>query len=114
MKRVLWISRHFLTRDQLVDLERFCGGKVTLTFWQENVEELADLADAIEEAQVIAAVLPIHLLAQLVEIAGEKPVLISMAKRVVIPVAGGEAMTHFTHSGWQRIKKLELALEPAE
>lgn len=30
MKKVLWISRHEMTIDQLSDLERIMGGKVEL------------------------------------------------------------------------------------
>lgn len=111
MKRVLWISRHFLSSAQLAGLERFCGDEISVTSWQENVEDLQDLHNAVADAQVIAAVLPVHLLAQLVQKAEGKPVLVSIAKRELIPTEGGEPLTRFTHGGWQRIAKLELEME---
>jgi hypothetical protein len=44
----------------------------------------------------------------------DKPVLIDLAHRTLIPTNGPEAATHFAHGGWQQIKKLELVLEPVE
>ena len=114
MKKVLWISRHVLSGDQRSGLERLCGGEFELIWWKENVEELNDLAPALEAADVIAAVLPIHLLARLVAMVPGKPVLIDLARRTLVPTAGPEAAARFAHGGWQRIKKLELLLEPLE
>lgn len=114
MKKVLWISRHVLSPDQLAGLERLCGGAFELIWWKENVAAPEELLPAAAEADVIAAVLPIHLLARLVALVPDKPVLIDLAHRTLIPTNGPEAATHFAHGGWQQIKKLELVLEPVE
>ena len=114
MKTVLWISRHVLSDDQRTGLERLCGGSFKLIWWKENVEDLADLMPAAEAADVIAAVLPIHLLARLVAMADGKPVLIDLARRTLVPTGSPEAETRFAHGGWQRIRRLELLLEPLE
>lgn len=114
MKQVLWISRHVLTEDQLAGLVRFCGGNFELLWWKDNVEDIQSLAYAVARADVIAAVLPIHLLARLVPLADGKPVLIDLARRSLVPTGGPEAETRFSHGGWQRIRRLELELEPLE
>lgn len=114
MKKVLWISRHMLTREQMHGLEKVCGGPVELHWWQENVEDPADLKEVAASAEVIAAVLPLELLAELMVMAGERPVLISLARRKLVPVEGGEPMALFAHGGWYRIRHLQVELEPAD
>ena len=114
MKRVLWISRHILTKEQCAGLERFCGGEIAVHCWQNNVENIDDLLPEIAVADVIAAVLPIHLLAGLVEVAGERPVLIPVANRTLVSVPEGESEVRFAHNSWQRIIKFELRMEPAD
>lgn len=114
MKKVLWISRHRLSEEQMAGLETICGGSFAIQWWQENVEAMRELAEAVAAADVIAAVLPLELLAELVAMAGPRPVVIAKAKRVLVPTDGPEPAVRFTHGGWQRIKRLELELEPAE
>ena len=113
LKKVRWISRHVLSPEQRQGLERLYGS-FELTWWKANVEDLALLAPAVNRADVIAAVLPIHLLAGLLAMAGEKPVLVDLALRTLVPSEGPEDDTRFAHGGWQRIRKLELELEPLE
>lgn len=114
MKRVLWISRHELTGAQRAGLEAYCGTDVSLRWWRENVEQMAALASAIREADVIAAVLPVHLLAELVREAGDRPVLIEEARRSLLPGGGGEVTVRFSHGRWQRVVRLELELVPVD
>ena len=114
MKNVLWISRHALTAEQTAGLERFCGGSFSLRQWAGNVETMEALAPLLAEADVIAAVLPPQLLAELVRFAGDKPVLIDVAKRELVHRDGQEPTVRFGHGGWHRIGRLELALEPVE
>ena len=111
LKKVLWISRHVMSAEQRGSLERLYGG-FELMWWRENVEDMGALAPAVARADVIAAVLPIHLLAALVAMAPDKPVLIDLARRTLVPTDGPEAETRFAHGGWQRIRRLEVELEP--
>lgn len=114
MKKILWISRHVLSNDQRSGLERLIGGSFELIWWKENVEDMAELAPAVAAADVIAAVLPVHLLTQLTRMATGKPVLVDLARRTLIPCDGPEDATLFAHGGWQRIRRLELELESLE
>lgn len=102
-----------LSPEQRQGLERLYGS-FELDWWKENVDDLAQLAPAVAGADVIAAVLPLQLLAGLVALAGEKPVLIDLARRTLVPSGGPEAETRFAHGGWQRIRRLVLDLEPLE
>jgi hypothetical protein len=113
MKSVLWISRHNFTPAQYADLERICGEKLEVQHHAANVEDLNDLRTEIAAADVICAVLPIHLLAELRQMAGDdKPVLIAQAVRTLIPATdGGEPRVVFAHGGWQRVTRLELVLD---
>lgn len=111
MKQILWISRHTLTPQQLTSLETFCGGPFRLTLWQESVEQPGLLRSAIEQADVIAAVLPVHLLAAVVEMAGSKPVLVEIANRKLVP-GDGEPSVVFSHGGWHRVARLDVELVP--
>lgn len=114
MKKVLWISRHMLTPEQHRGLEKLCSGCFELIWWKENVEDLDALTPALASADLIAAVLPIHLLARLTAMVSRKPVLISLARRTLVDNGGVEAEIRFAHGGWQRIRKLELELEAME
>ena len=83
MKKVLWISRHEMTTAQLSDLERIMGGKVELLCWKENVRNVTELMPLIEQADAIAAVLPLQMQSNLLKVAEGKPVLQAMAERVL-------------------------------
>ncbi len=117
MKKVLWISRHQMTEAQFKDLERALGDEVSLLNWTETVTELAALRPWLEQADVVAAVLPPELFSQLLQAARHKPVLQAAAKRVptgrVYRNANGaaEAEFRFVHAGWQQILKLDMQVK---
>lgn len=112
-KTVLWISRHSLTPEQTAELERFCAGPFRLIHRTETIGDIGTLADDIAHADVLAAVLPPHLLAQLVSAAAGKPVLMEQSQRRLVPNAAGEPSVIFTHGGWLRIRQMVLETEPA-
>ena len=114
MKRVLWISRHEMTRDQWADLERALGGLVELLPWRDTVADAAQLLPALEGVDAVAAVLPVELLAQLLPLAGGKPVLVAVSGREAtgrvraLPDGRQEPEFAFVHRGWRQILRLEL------
>jgi len=117
MKRVLWISRHQMTSDQRYDLEQVLGDQVVLIRWTETVETVSTLIPLVEQADVVAAVLPTELLAQLWKYCQNKPLLQSVSQRVstgrvhVFPDGTAEPEFRFVHGGWQRICRLELKVQ---
>lgn len=114
MKQVLWISRHEMTRPQQQDLQRILGGPFTLVQWKENVTDVDSLAPLVEQADVIAAVLPTELLAKLWKLAGEKPLLQAVSGRIptgkilLLPDGRSEPEYIFSHKAWQQILRLEI------
>lgn len=108
--QILWVSRHPLSQEQIDGLTAYCGETPQILWYQQTVDSLDELIPAIEQADIIAAVFPLHLLAQLVALG--KTVLISRAIRRISPSSNGDALAHFTHDGWFRIAKLELELVP--
>lgn len=107
MRTVLWISRHALSFEQREDLERICRGPFFIRQIQETVENIVSLAPAIAEADVIAAVLPTQLLADLAAASAGKPVLVEKCIRTIIPQTSGEPKTIFRHGSWMQVAKLE-------
>ena len=117
-KRVLWISRHTMTREQLADLERIMGGPVQLSLWPYTVRDVEKLRPLVNQSDVVAAVLPLEKLAQLLEIAGDRPVLQAKSGRVptgrwtMQPTGSMEQEFTFTHLGWQQLLEVRVRTRP--
>lgn len=113
-KEVLWISRHTMTETQRADLERIMGGAVHLTVWSQTVANLETLRPLVERSDAIAAVLPVEKLAQLLEMAGNRPVLQASSARaatgrwVTQPDGTVEQEFAFVHQGWQQLLELRI------
>lgn len=114
MRTVLWVSRHEMTDAQLADLERIMEGSVRLLPWRDTVRDAAVLAPAVEEADAVAAVLPPELMAQLLRLAGEKPLLQAVSRRLptgrtrITPEGRREPEFAFVHDCWQQVVRLEI------
>ena len=114
MKTVLWISRHTMTDPQLRDLVRVLGDTVQVLPYTQTVKQADVLRPLIGQADAIAAVLPVELLAELVTLADERPVMQSVAGRRftgrTLHLADGQTEPEiaFEHLYWQQIVKLEL------
>ena len=113
-KQVLWVSRHTMTEDQRRDLERVMGGPVELDTWSDTVRDVAELLPRLRRADAVAAVLPAEKLAELLKIAGGRPVLQAKSARVatgrttVQPGGAAEREFAFVHRGWQQILDIRI------
>ena len=114
MKKVLWISRHEMTTAQLSDLERIMGGTVKLLCWKENVRNVTELMPLIEQADAIAAVLPLQMQANLLQVAEGKPVLQAVAERVLsetertLEDGRKEREVQFVHKRWEQLLRIDV------
>ena len=114
MKRVLWISRHQMTREQREDLEEILGDTVVLVPWTDTVHQIEALLPMVIQADAVAAVLPVQLLALLRPYCGDRPLLQSVSQRVAtgtmrtLPNGQTEPEFQFCHTGWQQIYRLGL------
>lgn len=113
-RRVLWVSRHSMTEDQRQDLERIMGGPVELDTWSDTVQDVEELRPRLRGADAVAAVLPTEKLADLLMIAGKRPVLQAESARVptgrwtIQPGGAVEREFAFIHQGWKQILEVRI------
>ena len=87
MKKVLWVSRHEMTAEQRADLDRVMGG---------------------------AELLPPELLAKLLTLAGNKPVLRAVSERRAtgcirtLPDGRREQEFAYVHAGWEQLLRMDV------
>ena len=80
----------------------------------DTVRDLSVLEPLIRQADIVAAVLPLELMAGLIKLTGEKPLIRSVAGRVPTgrtchaPDGRAEREFAFRHLAWQQIEKLEI------
>ena len=114
MKKVLWISRHCMTVEQLEDLKCITGEEVEIIPWKDTVYCMSEIEPFVQRADIIAAVLPLELLAKLLEISGEKKVIQSVADRIptgkMRMLEGGrmEEELRVQHKYWQQIMEIHV------
>ena len=106
-KKVLWFSRHEMTADQRAAL-----GNCKVTQINRSIQNAYELEKEIQENDIIAIVAPINLQQQFLKIAGEKPVIMAVNDRVLIPQAdGSEDKVEFRFVKWERLLKIEVVKE---
>lgn len=106
-----------MTAEQKADLDRVLGSETRLLPWTKTVDGLEALTPLLQQADAVAAVLPLELLARLLRIAGEKPVLQAVCERtltgrtVSLPDGRREPEVRYTHRCWQRLLRVEVETE---
>lgn len=116
--KVLWLSRHEMTREQILDLVRIFGD-VEIKRFTDSVKSWRDVVEAGSDCDVLAVVLPPAILADLVNPRNNgKPVIRAIANRVatgntiVNPATGKEEAEYkFEHAGWEKVVKIEIITE---
>lgn len=116
MKKVLWVSRHMLSEEQLKDLQRIYGD-VEIKQFADNVQSAKQLVEVGEDCDIFAVVLPPALLADLINprINNQKPVIRSVMERVptgtmiVNPGTGKEEMEMTMHFvAWEQVDEFRI------
>lgn len=116
--RILWLSRHTMTADQLADLTRIYG-EVEIKQYDQSVTGWKDVVEQGEDCDILAVVLPPAILADLTNPRNNtKPVIRAIANRVptgntiVNPATGKEEQEYrFEHAGWERVVKVVVETE---
>lgn len=117
MKKILWISRHEMTREQIGDLERILGDQFETNMINQTLETISQLSEEDLKVDLVAAVLPTHLLADLRKRTGDTPLIQSVSQRVKsgkqITLSDGSQMDEFmfAHLRWEQIVRLDLELK---
>ena len=115
MTKVLWLSRHAMTTEQVEDLKRIYGD-ITVKNCDITVKTCKDVTEAGADCDVLAVVLPPALLTELTNPRNnQKPVIRAKANRVetgrtiINPATGKtEKEYQFQHAGWEQVIKIEV------
>ena len=102
-KKVLWFSRHEMTPEQLAAL-----GDVEVTQVNKSISSAYELEEEINNSDIIAIVAPINLQQQFLKIAGDKPVIMAVNDRRLIPQEGGEDKVEFHFVKWEQLDEIVI------
>lgn len=114
MKKVLWISRHAMTKEQIEDLKRIYGAEIQINQIDKSISKISEIETQIKEADIICAVLPIELLQSLLNIADNRPVLVGKNERVatgkMTQMSDGKLEKEyvFKHGGWKQMISIKI------
>lgn len=116
MTKVLWLSRHIMSAEQVADLKRIYGNNIEVKSADKTVSSWRDVVDAGADCDILAVVLPPAILADLTNPRNNsKPVIRAKANRVatgktiVNPATGKEEAEYcFQHAGWEQVIKVEV------
>lgn len=118
-KKILWLSRHDMTEEQLKDLRRIYGDDLVLKQVDATVASWKDVVAFGEDCDILAVVLPPAILSDLTNVRNNsKPVIRAKAERIDTgktsknPVTGKqETVYEFRHLCWERVLKVEVVTE---
>ena len=100
-KKVLWFSRHEMTPEQRAAL-----GDVEINQINRTVDSAYELENEIKAADIVAIVAPINLQQQFLKIAGDKPVIMAVNDRQLIPQPNGEDKVEFHFVKWEQLDEI--------
>ena len=96
-----------MTADQKASL-----GDCEITQINRSIRSAFELADEVAKADIIAIVAPINLQSQFLKLAGDKPVIMAVNDRVLVPQPDGtEDKVEFRFVKWERLLKIEVVKE---
>ena len=104
--RILWFSRHEMIESQLSDLRRIYG-EIKVNMVNKTIKTATELIPDIEQCDVIAVVCPTDMQAEILKIAGNRPVIFAKNTRNF----DKDGKIEFDFAGWFQIKKIEIEIE---
>lgn len=106
MTKVLWFSRHLMQVAQMQALMDKLGD-VDITQVSKSIQRAEDIQKEIEEHDIIAVVAPPQLLAGILRIAGDKPVITAKMGRIVLP----DGSVEMPFEKWEHVLRLDIVKE---
>ena len=93
--------------------QRRALGDVEIVQVNRTINSAFELKDEIDAADIIAIVAPIGLQAEFLRLAGDKPVIVAVNDRVLVPSEDGtnEDKVEFHFVKWERLIKIEVLKE---
>jgi len=116
--RILWVSRHKMTSEQMIDLKKYYG-EIEILSADKTFNSAEEIIEYAENINVYAVVLPTEILIKLFNLlSDDKDLLMSYSKRVltektVLNSATGEYEPEykFVHDCWKRVTHAEFETE---
>ncbi len=110
--KVLWFSRHEMTESQKEALQKACNEEIEVQQINKTINSAYEIQDDIEKNDIIAIVAPINLQQQFLKLAGEKPVIMAVNDRVLIPQPDGkEDKVGFNFVKWEKLLSISIKKE---
>lgn len=107
-QNVLWFSRHEMSPEQKAAL----GDNVNITQINKTINSAYEIQDEIEKADVIGIVAPINLQQQFLKLSNDKPVIMAVNDRVLVPQPDGiEDKVEFHFNKWEQLKEINISKE---
>lgn len=107
MRKVLWFSRHEMTAEQ-----RKALGNCEIIQVNKTINSAYELKNEIDACDIIAIVAPINLQQQFLQLAGEKPVIMAVNNRILVPQEDGtEDKVSFQFVKWERLIEIKIVKE---
>lgn len=107
MRKVLWFSRHEMTAEQ-----RKALGDCEIMQINKTINSAYELKNEIDACDIIAIVAPINLQQQFLQLAGEKPVIMAVNDRILVPQDDGtEDKVVFKFVKWERLLEIKILKE---
>lgn len=104
MKKTLWFSRHEMTQEQKAAL-----GECEIIQINRTINSAYELQEEISQCDIIAIVAPINLQQQFLKLAGDKPVIMAVNDRVLVPQKdGSEDKVEFRFVKWERLLEVKV------
>ena len=106
MTKILWFSRHLMQVAQMQALMDKLGD-VDITQVNKSIQSAQDIAQEIEAHDIIAVVAPPNLLAGILRIAGDKPVITAKMGRTILP----DGSVEMPFEKWERVLRIDIVKE---
>ena len=106
MKKVLWFSRHLMKVAQAQALMDKLGD-VDITQVSKSIQSAQDIAQEIGAHDIIAVVAPPQLLAGILKLAGDKPVITAKMGRIILP----DGSVEMPFEKWEHVLRIIVEKE---
>lgn len=103
-KKIMWFSRHEMTQEQRAAL-----GDCEIVQVNKTINSAYELQNEIDACDIIAIVAPINLQQQFLKLANDKPVIMAVNDRVLVPQDdGSEDKVEFRFVKWEQLDRIEI------
>ena len=106
MRKVLWFSRHLMQVAQMEALRNKLGD-VDITQVSKSIQSAQDIAQEIGAHDIIAVVAPPQLLAGILKLAGDKPVITAKMGRIILP----DGSVEMPFEKWEHVLRIIVEKE---